>query len=110
MQWLVTHNKYYRALHIIIDVNTLAQLPQDGNLTHLTSITVDSSNSIDHRFSADCSTSDIPSANSPTSDSTDSYDSHFPQLCVPIATRSMMEQEAVQHSLLQRQLPLPLLI
>lgn len=84
LQWLVIDNKYYRALCISIDVNTLAQLPQDGNHTHLTSITVDHPNS---SFSADCPTCDISSANSPTSDSTDSYDSHFTQSFVPIATR-----------------------
>ena len=42
LQWLVTHNQYCRAQHVCIDVNALAHLPQDGNLSHFTSITVES--------------------------------------------------------------------
>ena len=39
VQWLVTHNLYYR---VHFDVTALAQLPQDGIPTNLTSINVDS--------------------------------------------------------------------
>ena len=41
-QWLVTHNVYYCVNHVHIDQNALAQLPQDGNLSNLNSIVVDS--------------------------------------------------------------------
>ena len=42
LNWLVTHNQYYRSNHVHIDVNALEQLPHDGNLSQLTSITVES--------------------------------------------------------------------
>ena len=38
LQWLVTHNMYYRALGVRIDNDTLDQLPPDGNLSHLVSV------------------------------------------------------------------------
>ena len=41
-QWLVMHNVYYRATHVHIDQNALAQLLQDENLSNLTSITIES--------------------------------------------------------------------
>ena len=39
---LVTHNQYYCSNHVHIDVNALEQLPHDGNLSQLTTITVES--------------------------------------------------------------------
>ena len=42
LNWLVTHNQYYRSNHVHIDVNGLEQLPHDGNLSQLTAITVES--------------------------------------------------------------------
>ena len=48
--WIVTHNQYYRALSITIDTIALEQFPQDGNITHLLSVT------------NDCSSLDIPTA------------------------------------------------
>ena len=39
LNWLVTHNQYYRSNHVHIDVNALEQLPHDGNLSQLTAIT-----------------------------------------------------------------------
>ena len=41
LQWLVVNNKYYSANHMHIDMNTLAQLPEDGSLSNLTSISVE---------------------------------------------------------------------
>ena len=43
LQWLVSHNKYYHALGVTIDTTALAQLPQDGNISHLVSVIEDSS-------------------------------------------------------------------
>ena len=42
LNWLVTHNQYYRSNHVHIHVNALEQLPHDGNLSQLTAITVES--------------------------------------------------------------------
>ena len=41
LQWLLAHNIYYRNIHI--DFDALALLPEDGNLSGLRSITVESS-------------------------------------------------------------------
>ena len=71
------------------DHNAIAQLPEDGNLSNVTSITIESSEA-----------SDPPDA---TPESSDPYDAHLAQSFVPIATCSMTEQEAVRHSVHQRQ-------
>ena len=42
LNWLVTHNQYYRSNHVHVDVNALEQLPHDGNLSQRTSIRVES--------------------------------------------------------------------
>ena len=89
LQWLVTHNVYYRANHMHINQNALARLPHDGNLSNLNSIVVDSP-----------ANSDQPDA---TPESSDPYDAHLAQSFVPIATQSRTEQEAVQLSVQQRQ-------
>ena len=41
LQWLVSNNKYYRALGVTIDATALAQLPQNGNISHLMSVIED---------------------------------------------------------------------
>ena len=41
LNWLVTHNQYYRSNHVHINVNALEQLRHDGNLSQLTAITVE---------------------------------------------------------------------
>ena len=89
LQWLLSHNMYYRANNVRIDHNAIAQLPDDGNLSNVTSITIESPEA-----------SDPPDA---TTESSDPYDAHLAQSFVPIATRSMTEQEAVRHSVHQRQ-------
>ena len=89
LQWLLSHNMYYRANNVCIDHNAIAQLPDDGNLSNVTSITIESPEA-----------SDPPYA---TTESSDPYDAHLAQSFVPIATRSMTEQEAGWHSVHQRQ-------
>ena len=98
LQWLVTHNKYYHANHVHIDVSALEHLPEDGNISQqLTAITVESH------------ATDDPVAIAPTTDShansdtSDPYNAHLPQSFVPVATQSVTEQEAVQQSVEQRQ-------
>ena len=73
LQWLLSHNLYYRANHVHIDQNALAQLPEDGNLSNVTSITIES-----------------PAASVPpdaTTENGDPYDAHLAQSFVPIATQ-----------------------
>ena len=101
LNWLVTHNQYYRSNHVHIDVNALEQLPHDGNLSQLTSITVESD-------STEPPATNTPATGPPVADtpatSEDPYSAHLPQSFVSIATRSMTEQEAVHQSVQERQL------
>ena len=83
LQWLVTHNKYYHANHVHIDGSALEHLPEDGNLSQLTAITVES-----------CATDD-PVAIAPTTDShatSDTSDpspsSVFRSCCHPVCHRA----------------------
>ena len=86
LQWLVTNNIYYRANHVHIDEDTLAQLPHDENLSNISSIAVEIPTTSDQQMSED-----------------DPYDAHLTRSFVPVATWSMTEQEAVQQSVQQRQ-------
>ena len=101
LNWLVTHNQYYRSNHVHIDVNALEQLPHDGKLSQLTSITVESA-------STEPPATNTPATGPPVADtpatSEDPYSAHLPQSFVSIATRSMTEQEAVHQSVQERQL------
>ena len=94
LQWLVIHNQYYRSLGITIDTTALEQLPQDGNVSHLVSVT------------EDCSTPDTTTNNTtshtPTTSDAAELD-HLSQSFVPNAAPSMTEQEAVQQSVEHRQ-------
>ena len=80
-----------------IDTTALAQLPQDGTVSHLLSVT------------EDCSPPDIPpiigedSDNDTPTTSDAVEDNQLPQSFVPISAPSMTEQEAVQQSVEQRQ-------
>ena len=38
LQWLVTHNIYYHANQIHINQDALAQLPQNGNLSNMSTV------------------------------------------------------------------------
>ena len=100
LNWLVTHNQYCRCNHVHIDVNPLQQLPHDGNLsTSLPSLLRTPSLNL---------LPPTPATGPPLADthgtSEDPYSAHLPQSFVPIATRSMTEQEAVHQSVQERQL------
>ena len=101
LNWLVTHNQYYRSNHVHIDVNALEQLPHDGNLSQLTAITVESA--ITEPPATNTPATGPPVADTPAT-SEDPYSAHLPQSFVPFATRSMTEQEAVHQSVQERQL------
>ena len=85
LQWLIANNIYYRANHIQIDEDALAQLPYDGNLSNITSIAVET-----------------PPTSDQMSDD-DPYDAHLARSFVPVVTRSVIEQEVAQQSVQQRQ-------
>ena len=77
------------------------QLPHDGNLSQLTAITVE--NAITEPPATNTPATGPPVADTPAT-SEDPYSAHLPQSFVPIATRSMTEQEAVHQSVQERQL------
>ena len=77
LQWLLVNNRYYRALGVTIDPNSLAQLPLDGNVSHLVSVT-ETCSSEDNS-----STAEIPAADN--QHPTDEDDDHLPQSFIPLA-------------------------
>ena len=95
LNWLVTHNQYYRSNHVHIDVNALEQLPHDENLSQLTAITVESA--ITEPPATNTPVTGSPVADTPATFE-DPYSAHLPQSFVPFATQSMTEQEAVHQS------------
>ena len=101
LNWLVTHNQYYRSNHVHIDVNALEQLPHDGNLSQLTVITLE--NAITEPPATNTPTTGSRVVHTPAT-SEDPYSAHLPQSFVPIATQSMTEQEAVHQTVQERQL------
>ena len=99
-----------------IDGNTLDQLPEDGNLTQLRVIAIDSPTMDSPTSTASTSTSSSAPITSTSPDDViltcnsslidapyDSYCAHLPQLFVPTAMRSMTEQEAVVKVVEERQ-------
>ena len=81
LNWLVTHNQYYRSNHVHIDVNALEKLPHGGNLSQLTSITVESA-------STEPPATNTPATGPPVADtpatSEDPYSAHLPQFLFPL--------------------------
>ena len=104
LQWLIVHNRYYRANNVRINIDALDELPEDGNLSELPAITVESLGT----EAATNSTNNTPTTSSPsttddTTEADDPYNAHLIQSFVPIATQSLTEQEAVQQSVRERE-------
>lgn len=78
LTWLLNNNRYYRANAVHINEEALQQLPEDGDLPNLTSL----------------STSDPQSESSQD----DLYGAHLSTSFVPNATQQRTEQETVQQS------------
>ena len=97
LQWLVTHNKYYQSLCITINTTALAQLPEDENVSHLVSVTEDSS------------TVDTPTPEVDRSTASKVEDEHLSQSFVPISAPSITEQEAMQQFVYERSSCTPLM-
>ena len=89
LEWLVTHNIYYRANQIHISQDALAVLPQDGNLSNVATVTTP------------CPPQGEDEVTPAQGD--ESYDGHLTQSFVPTAIRSMTEQEAARQSMQQRE-------
>ena len=105
LQWLVTNNLYYRSLGVTIDTTALEQLPHDGNVCHLISITEDCSSPDDcntNKTTTVVSGSDNSIHCDPAAEE-NSYDDDIPLSFVPVAAPVMTQQESVQQSVQQRQ-------
>ena len=87
LQWLKTNNKYYHS--ITIDHQAVAQLPEDGDVTGLHAVTVD--------------TADEAEEDQPTQDGGAPYDSHLDRSVVPIVATRRTEEENIRQSLQERQ-------
>ena len=86
LQWLLANNQYYR--NVCINPDALALLPEDGNLTGLDSVTLDS-------------TADDPEP--PSAQDMDPYNSHLSASFIPSTTQRMTEQDTVRQSVQERQ-------
>ena len=91
LEWLVTHNIYYRANQIHISQDALAVLPQDGNLSNVATVTTP------------CPPQGEGEGEVTPAQGDESYDGHLTQSFVPTAIRSMTEQEAARQSMQQRE-------
>ena len=78
-EWLIAHNIYYR--NVNINHNVLALLPDDGDLSGLTTITVSS-----HEEEA------------PASQDADRYNAHPASTFVPMPTKGLTEQQTIRRS------------
>ena len=87
LKWLLENNKYYRANQVHLDAQVLQQLPENGDITSLTSLQLEGSTSED--FSQ-------PSQE-------DLYRAHLPCSFVPNAVQQQTEQETVRQSIQERQ-------
>ena len=87
LQWLLANNQYYRSVQINSD--TLALLPEDGNLTGLRSVTLDSV---------------ADDSEAPSVEDVDPYDAHLSGSFVPNTTQRLTEEETVRQSVNQLRL------
>ena len=90
LQWLLANNKYYRSIHINPDA--LAMLPEDGDLSGLHSVTVNST---------DGDTESPPAQE----EDEDPYNTHLSGSFVPSTAQRMTEQETIRQSVQDRQHP-----
>ena len=88
LQWLVYTNKHYRNIHI--NLEALAMLPEDGDLSGLHLVSLDSTE--EHTGSPETLDED-----------NDPYNTHLSGSFVPSTTQQMTEQETVRQSVQQQQ-------
>ena len=86
LQWLLANNQYYRSVQINSDA--LALLPEDGNLTGLRSVTL---NSV------------ADDSEAPSVEDVDPYDAHLSGSFMPNTTQRLTEEETVRQSVQERQ-------
>jgi len=87
LEWLVENNKYYRANQVHLNEEVLQQLPENGNISELTSLQLEET------------TEEDPSQPSQE----DLYGAHLASSFVPNAMQRQTEQETICRSVLERQ-------
>ena len=87
LQWLLDNNKYYRNIHINHDA--LAMLPEDGDLTGLLTVSLNSNADTDTTPAQD--------------EDVDPHSTYLSGSFIPSATQRRTEQETVRQSVQQRQ-------
>ena len=85
INWLIQNNLYYQRNQVSLNQHALAQLPEDGNLRDLRSITIESLNSVEQQNSDEST-----------------YEAQLSQSFVPNAARLATEQETVRQSIQHR--------
>ena len=88
LRWLIVNNKYYH--NIQINLEAVVTLPDDGDLSGLHSVSLDS-------------TEENTGSPETLDEDDDPYDSHLSGSFVPSTTQQMTEQETVRQSVHQRQ-------
>ena len=82
LQWLLANNIYYR--NVRIDPDAIAVLPEDGDLTGLHSMTLESSDD----------DQELPSLQD-----VDPYNAHLARTFVPSSAQRLTEQETIRQSI-----------
>ena len=82
LQWLLVNNIYYR--NICIDPDAIAVLSEDGDLTGLHSMTLESSDD-DQKL--------------PSPQDVDPYNAHLARTFVPSTAQRLTEQETIRQSI-----------
>ena len=82
LEWLLANNIYYR--NVRIDLDAIAVLPEDGDLTCLHSMTLESSDD-DQEL--------------PSPQDVDPYNAHLARTFVPSTARRLTEQETIRQSI-----------
>ena len=85
INWLIQNNLYYQRNQVSLNQHVLAQLPEDGNLRDLRSITIESLNSVEQQNSDEST-----------------YEAQLSQSFVPNAACLATEQETVRQSIQHR--------
>ena len=88
LQWLIGNNKYYRS--VTIESDALALLPEDGNISGLCAVTLDTADEEEQ-------------LEAPVAQDDDPFDPHLSGTFIPSVARRMTEQETVRQSVQERQ-------
>ena len=89
LQWLQANNIYYCGVRRHINPETLALLPEDGDISGLVSLTLEST--------SEDSNQEVPT------DYEDPYDAHLARTFDPISGCQLTEQETIRQSVQERQ-------